>query len=111
MARTLQDKLKGLPKKRQTKIQKRANELIAEEMTLRELRCALNITQNDLTIPLDIQQDGISRLERRSDLLLSTLRKYIQAMGGTLKLTAEFPNRPPVVLTGFGDIDDGVIIK
>ncbi len=108
---TLQDKLKKLPKKRQAKIQKRADELIAEEMTLRDLRLALKKTQMDLSKSLHMQQDGISRLERRSDLLLSTLCKYIDAMGGSLKLTAEFPNRPPVILTGFEDIDDAAITK
>jgi len=43
-------------------------------------------------------QDTISRIERRSDLLLSTLRRYVQAMGGELDLVARFPNRPPVLL-------------
>jgi hypothetical protein len=49
---------------------------------------------------LDIGQDGVSRIEQRSDLLISTLRSYIEAMGGHLELIAEFPNRPPVVLSG-----------
>ena len=51
-------------------------------------------------------QDNISRLEKRSDMLLSTLRHYVQSMGGTLNLVAEFPNRPPVVVDqlGMGDL-------
>jgi hypothetical protein len=48
---------------------------------------------------LGITQDGVSRLEKRSDLLLSTLRKTVEAMGGKLSLVAEFPDRPPVVLS------------
>ena len=55
---------------------------------------------------LGISQDGVSRLEKRSDLLLSTLRNYVEAMGGNLRLVAEFPDQPPVLLTGFSDIDD-----
>ena len=49
---------------------------------------------------LDIGQDGVSRLEQRSDLLLSTLRSYVQAVGGSLELIARFPDRPPVTLAG-----------
>lgn len=104
MAKSLNDKLKTLPKSRQELIKKRANELIAEEMTLRDLRIALNKTQIDLCKALNIRQDGISRLEHRSDMLLSTLNKYISAMGGTLKITAEFPNRPPVIIQKVTDL-------
>ena len=54
---------------------------------------------------LGISQDGISKLEKRSDLLLSTLRKTVQAMGGHLSLVAEFPDREPVILAGIA-VDD-----
>ncbi|WP_080366213.1 helix-turn-helix domain-containing protein [Burkholderia pseudomallei] len=47
---------------------------------------------------LGVGQDTISRLEQRSDMLLSTLRRYIEGMGGKLELVAQFPNRPPVVI-------------
>jgi len=104
MAKTLNEKIKALPTDRQSLIQKRANELIVEEMTLRDLRLALKKTQEDLSATLHIKQDGISRLEKRSDMLISTLNKYITAMGGTLKLTAEFPNRPPVEIHGITNI-------
>jgi hypothetical protein len=104
MARSLDDKIKSLSVERQNSIQERANELIAEEMTLRDLRLALKKTQEDLGTVLHMKQDGISRLEKRSDMLISTLNKYINAMGGTLKLTAEFPNRPSVEIHGIADI-------
>ena len=55
---------------------------------------------------LKIRQDSVSRLEKRSDLLLSTLRSYVNAMGGELKLIAEFPDRPAVVLKGIAELDD-----
>jgi hypothetical protein len=106
MATSLNDKLKPLPAARQSAIQNRARELITDEMTLQDLRLALEKTQKDLGRVLHMEQDGISRLERRSDMLLSTLNKYITAMGGTLKITAEFPNRAPVVLQGLSDIRD-----
>ncbi|MBA2649991.1 MAG: helix-turn-helix transcriptional regulator [Legionella sp.] len=101
---TLNEKVKTLSVKRQDSIQQRANELIAEEMTLRDLRLALKKTQEDLSTVLHIKQDGISRLEKRSDMLISTLDKYIRAMGGTLKLTAEFPDRPAVEIHGISSI-------
>lgn len=104
MARSLSEKIKALSVKRQDSIQQRANELIAEEMTLRDLRLALKKTQEDLSTVLHIKQDGISRLEKRSDMLISTLDKYIRAMGGTLKLTAEFPDRPAVEIRGIAAI-------
>ena len=104
MATSLNDKLKTLSKDRQDAIHSRAKILIAEEMTLRDLRLALHKTQQDLGDALHMKQEGISRLEKRSDMLLSTLGKYISAMGGTLKLTAEFPNRPSVVIHGVIDL-------
>ena len=104
MAKSLKDKLNALPDKRQASITTRANELIAEEMTLRDLRLALEKTQQELGAALHMKQDGISRLENRSDMLLSTLNKYINAMGGTLKLVADFPGRPSVVIHGVSDI-------
>ncbi|MBV9575859.1 MAG: helix-turn-helix transcriptional regulator [Gammaproteobacteria bacterium] len=73
-------------------------------MTLRDLRKALALTQADISSKLHMNQEAISRLERRSDLLLSTLISYIRAIGGELNLTAKFPNRPPVKLSGFEDI-------
>jgi transcriptional regulator with XRE-family HTH domain len=77
--------------------------LIAEEMTLRELRRARKLTQVRMAKALGITQDGVSRLEKRSDFLLSTLRKTVQAMGGSLSLVAEFPDGRPIMLSGIAD--------
>lgn len=100
MGISLNDKISGLSKKRQDKVEKRAQELIQEELTLRDLRLALEKTQVELCKVLNMKQDGISRLEHRSDMLISTLTKYINAMGGNLKITAEFPDRSPVQISG-----------
>jgi hypothetical protein len=54
---------------------------------------------------LGIGQDSVSRLEQRSDLLISTLRGYVEALGGRLSLVAEFPNQKPVVLTGIAALE------
>lgn len=100
MAILLKDKMNGLSPQRRRKIEARATQLIAEEMTIQELRLARKLTQVRMAKELGISQDGVSRLEKRSDLLLSTLRKTVEAMGGSLSLIAQFPDRPPVLLSG-----------
>ena len=103
MARNVDDVIAELDPERRRKIEERAAELIAEEMTLRELRKARKLTQVCVARELGIGQDGVSRLEQRSDLLLSTLRKTVEAMGGSLSLIAQFPDRPPVELAGIAE--------
>lgn len=92
-------------------IDARAAELIAEEMTLRDLRRARKLTQDRMAEMLGMEQENVSRLERRTDLLLSTLTSYVAAMGGHLKLVAEFPDRPPVTLANYSDLADGDLPK
>ena len=105
MSTTLKSKLDKIPDKRRKNIQSRAAELIEEEMSLVKLRHALKLTQERVAENLSMRQEGISRLEKRSDLLLSTLRNYINAMGGDLNLIVEFPDRKPIKLHGLGEID------
>lgn len=100
MAIALNDKIAALPPERQQQIALMTAELIAEEKTLRDLRLALSLTQERMAETLGVGQESISRLEKRSDLLISTLGSYIKAMGGELRLVAEFPNRQPIVLKG-----------
>jgi DNA-binding XRE family transcriptional regulator len=102
--KTLDQKMKGISSARRKKIEARAAGLIAEEMTLQELRQARKLTQVRMAKVLGITQDGVSRIEKRSDLLLSTLRKTVEAMGGNLSLIAEFPDREPVVLSGIAEV-------
>ena len=101
------DMIAGLDPERRRRIEERAAELIAEEMTLRQLRKARQLTQARVAAELGITQDGVSRLEQRSDLLLSTLRKTVEAMGGSLSLIARFPDRPPVELSGIAESESG----
>ena len=104
MTVSLDDMMAGLDPSRRRKIEDRTAELIAEEMTLRELRKARQLTQVSVARELGISQDGVSRLEQRSDLLLSTLRRTVEAMGGgSLSLIARFPDRPPVELSGIAE--------
>jgi len=85
------------------KVEDRAAEIIAEEMSLRDLRRARKLTQARVAKALGVTQDSVSRLEKRSDLLLSTLRKTVKAMGGDVRIVAEFPDRAPVVLSGLSE--------
>ncbi len=90
---------------RRRKIAARAATLIAEERSLRELRQTHKLTQKRMAQVLGIGQDSVSRLEQRSDLLISTLRGYIEALGGRLSLVAEFPDQEPVILSGIAALN------
>jgi transcriptional regulator with XRE-family HTH domain len=72
----------------QLRSERRASELA----TLKDLRQAVERTQEELAMRLGVGQDTISRIERRSDMLLSTLRRYVEAMGGTLNLSLSTPS-------------------
>lgn len=102
---SLTDRIDNLPPSRRKKIEERARALIAEEMSLRDLRKARKQTQVRVAKKLGINQENVSRLEKRSDLLISTLSDYVEAMGGKLSLVAVFPDRPPVALTSIGSLD------
>lgn len=105
MAQSAKDVLnKHLTAEQQLEAKARSEDLIAEYKTLQELRKARELTQTRMAELLDITQDNVSRLEKRSDVLLSTLRSYIEAMGGELDLVARFPDKPPVHIQSLGDL-------
>jgi transcriptional regulator with XRE-family HTH domain len=103
---TLNEMKQRLSEAHLAKVETRAKELIAEEQTLQDLRRAQHLTQERMAELLGIGQDSVSRLEKRSNLLLSTLRSYIAAMGGQLRLIVQFPDRAPVDITSLsGDTE------
>jgi DNA-binding XRE family transcriptional regulator len=97
----LEEMLERLPQERRARVKARAAQLIAEERSLRDLRKALGKTQVAVAKKLGLKQENVSRIEHQADLLLSTLDSYLKALGGRLRLVAEFKDRPPVTLTGF----------
>lgn len=97
--------LAGESEETQEWVKRRAAELIAEEFNLRELRRLRKLTQARLSKKLKIGQEGVSRIEKRTDLYISTLRSYVEGVGGKLSLVVELPDRPPVILSGLGDSD------
>lgn len=105
MAIAFEEVLRKLPAGERAAIERRARKLIGEYLTLQDLRKARQLTQETMAELLGIRQENVSRLEKRTDLLLSTLRGYVEAMGGRLRLVAEFPDRPPVVLKGLSAMD------
>jgi hypothetical protein len=102
--RTLADKIQKLPAARRRKSASRAAELIAEEMSLRDLRNAMTRIQVEVAKVLQVGRDSVSRCEQRSDMLLSTLRGYVRAMGSQLGLVITFPRRKPVKLKSSGEV-------
>src|SRR5262249_45516086 len=103
MAVPLNEVMKKFTPAQRARVEARAKELIEEELTLRDLRQAQHLSQERWGELLGVEQENVARLERRADLLLSTLSSYVTAMGGKLRLVAEFPNRKPVTVA-LGDL-------
>ena len=90
MAKTFNELRKRMSPERQARIRARAAAL-SVEMSLNELRQALQVSQEALAETLEQKQSGISKQERREDMLISTLRRFIEGLGGELDLMARFP--------------------
>jgi DNA-binding XRE family transcriptional regulator len=103
--RTLKQVIDSLPPAERAKVLARGREVIAEEIVLQHLRKARKLTQENMAKMLGMQQASVSKIERRSDMLLSTFRSYIEAMGGKLRLVVEFPDAVAEV-TSLGEWDD-----
>src|ERR1017187_11004895 len=102
MTVSLEEMLAEESEESRARIQQLVQEMRAE-MNLREVRRLRKLTQARLSKKLKIGQEGVSRIEKRTDLYLSTLRSYVEGVGGELTLMVKFPDRPPVILTGFGE--------
>lgn len=76
------------------------------DLSLAELRRARLMTQDQLAADLHINQASIAKLERRTDMYLSTLRRFVEAMGGELEIVARFPDQPHVRLRGIGELSE-----
>lgn len=100
---TLDEIINEMPEERRALIYRRAQE-VRDELNLREVRRLRKLTKAKLSRKLKIGQEGVSRIEKRSDLYISTLRSYVEGVGGKLKLVVELPDRPPVILSGLGEV-------
>jgi DNA-binding XRE family transcriptional regulator len=85
-------KLKGsMSPEAQARVDARVRETVAA-LPLAEIRRALGMTQTELAGSLEVAQGSVSKIENQADMYISTLRKYVHALGGELHLTAEFPD-------------------
>lgn len=104
MGRSLQDVIASLPREQQEQIEARYNELKQEVEGLRELRQIAGKAQEDVATALNIKQPSVSKIEKQADMYLSTLRSYVEAVGGKLELTVKLPKRPPMTIHHLGDL-------
>src|ERR1700746_1612614 len=95
MPRNVNDIIKQLRPNQRRKVETRAAQLIAEEMTLRELRRARKLSQERVAKELGIGQEGVSKIEKRADLMISTLRKTVEASHAGIVYSARFRSCRP----------------
>lgn len=108
MSKTLDEVTDSLPSDFREEVEAYGQELIREEMTIQALRKELGLTQETLAEQLDVRQANVSELEKRSDMLISTLRDYVEALGGELEVIANMPGHRRVTLGGFGSERKGI---
>ncbi len=102
--RPFKELTKGFSEARQARVVARVSEL-KHEMALHELRQARERSQQDLARELNVGQPAVAKLERRADMYVSNLRRYVEALGGSLEITARFPEGS-VSITNFGELED-----
>jgi len=86
---------------------KAKTQAMLKEMPLHELRNARSLTQKQMAESMNIKQASVSKMEKRTDIYISTLKRFINAMGGHLDITAHFPDGS-VKITSFGELDETV---
>jgi DNA-binding XRE family transcriptional regulator len=104
LGRTLDEVIAAMPEDRQARIKTRTAELHAEVEGLKALRKLAQRSQEQIAQSLGIKQPSVVKIEKQTDLYLSTLRRFVEAAGGTLELRVELPGTGPFTLTGVGDI-------
>ena len=102
--RTLDELLEGLTPERRVEVEARSAELHAEVEGLKALRLLAERSQEQIAQSLGIKQPAVVKIERQTDLYLSTLRRFVEAAGGTLELRVELPGKGVMHLTGVGEI-------
>jgi len=104
MGRNLNQIIAELPPERQERIEARYQELRQEVEGLRELRLIAGKAQADIATALKIKQPSVSKIEKQADMYLSTLRSYVEAIGGELELVVTLPQRPTMRLHQLGEV-------
>jgi len=105
MANKYSELRKNMTPEARARAEAKTREMLAQ-MPLHELRQARGLSQQSLAELLNVQQPSIAKMERRTDMYISTLRNHIEAMGGQLEVIARFPEGA-VRISNFADLDDG----
>lgn len=104
MARTTAHILAQMTPERRAKIEARAAALTEHVNTLAQVRKLAGKTQAQIANQLGKKQPSIQKMERQADFYVSTLRRFVEAAGGTVEIHINLPNKPPVVLDEFSDL-------
>ena len=104
MGRNLNEVIESLPEDSQTRIEERFQELRQEVEGLKALRLLAERSQEQIAASRGIKQPSVHKIEKQTDLYLSTLRRFVEAAGGTLELRVELPGQGVLHLTGVGQI-------
>ncbi|WP_375397089.1 XRE family transcriptional regulator [uncultured Sphingomonas sp.] len=104
MPRTHDDIMATLPRERRDRIKARAADLHREVEGLKALRLLADRSQEQIAQALGVKQPSVLKIERQTDLYLSTLRRFVEAAGGTLELRVELPGKGVMHLTGVGEL-------
>lgn len=104
MGRSRSQIMAALPEDRRRRIEARAQELVAEVEGLKALRQLAERSQEQIAETLGVKQPSVHKIERQTDLYLSTLRRFVEAAGGKLELRVELPGKGVLHLTGVGDL-------
>ncbi len=106
MVITLKKVLESLPPERRAEIDRRHEELVNEVESLKELRRLSKLSQAKIAETLKISQPAISKIEKQTDMYLSTLRSYVEAMGGELDVVVRLPDREQVKVKSLEDVTE-----
>ncbi|WP_347271336.1 XRE family transcriptional regulator [Rhizorhabdus histidinilytica] len=106
MGRSLTHVIASLPQDQQAEIETRYQQMRQEVEGLRELRQIAGKAQEDIATALNIKQPSVSKIEKQADMYLSTLRSYVEAVGGKLELIVQLPGAPALRLDHLGDIGE-----
>lgn len=104
MGRSRSEIMAALPEDRRRRVEARAQELVAEVEGLKALRQLAERSQEQIAETLGVKQPSVHKIERQTDLYLSTLRRFVEAAGGKLELRIELPGKGVLHLTGVGDL-------
>ncbi|CAO3411721.1 XRE family transcriptional regulator [Azospirillum largimobile] len=107
MATRLDTILSDMPEDERAAVNVRAAEILAEIDGLAELRRLAELTQGQVAEALNVKQPTVHQIEKRADLYLSTLRRFVEAAGGELELRVSLPGKGAFRLTGIGDLTSG----